>query len=629
NLAPTTGGTYTLHANSACLPDSSPCNILIGALGPGCTSRVFEVGDSAFYQTIQSAIDATSEPGDTVLVNDSTWTGVGNTLLDFGGRNIVLASKNGPATTIIDCEGSARGILFENGEDSTAVVDGFTIIKGGSTSPGSGILVRNSSPTIRNCVIKENKADSGVVRIDSGGPLFRSCIMQDDTTTTSNGLLMVTGGAPKFYSCVVQNNVANQCVSLDGGMPIFTDCVIQSNTATNAVLISTPTAFIKSSIVGNGGNGMYFTTSPASVVDSCSISGNAEWGVVLDATSSIFNNCDIKQNMGGGLLITGAVPTTYRINAAEAPADTCYCSEFNTCTFAGNVNTTSQGGGCRIDGGTPELPYTPVFRFCTFTGNTSILDGGGIAVVGTAVSADISPRFENCTISANTSGGEGGGIYMGVKVLGAGASAIFDRTILWGNCTMESNSGQAFVDSGNSVIFNCSNVASYGFWGKGTVDYGDSVTYGQPFFCETIVCDPAGTIEGNFMLALTSAASPDSNPCHVLIGAHPVIACEPTYVPDVPELPVKTVLRHCAPNPFNPTTTIQFDLAEQARVSLRIYDVTGRLVRTLVDAVMPQARHRLIWNGDDNHGSRVATGVYFLRLSAGDVVQTKKMVMIK
>jgi hypothetical protein len=115
----------------------------------------------------------------------------------------------------------------------------------------------------------------------------------------------------------------------------------------------------------------------------------------------------------------------------------------------------------------------------------------------------------------------------------------------------------------------------------------------------------------------------------VQIGAHPVTACDPTDVPDVPEFRVETVLLHCAPNPFNPVTSIRFDLAEQSHVSLRIYDVAGRLVRTLIDRVMPRARHQLIWNGDDNYGNRVASGVYFLRLSAGDVVQTQKMVIIK
>jgi parallel beta-helix repeat protein len=627
--APIVAGEYTIHKNSPCIPTSSPCGSLIGALAEACSSRVFEVGDSTVYPTIQSAIDATSQPGDTVLVSDSTWTGAGNTFLDFEGRNIVLISENGPATTIIDCEGSARGILFENGEDSTAVVDGFTIINGDSAVPGSAIRILSSSPTIRNCIVADNRADSGVVHIDGGSPVFTSCSMQDDTTTTSNGLLTVKSGSPTFDDFVAQDNQANQCVSLDGGSPVFIQSVVQNNTANNAVLISTQSIFMHTNIIGNSGNGMYFTTAPASNVDSCSISRNGEWGIVLDATTSIFNNCDIKQNMGGGLLVTGPAPPPYQMDAATAPMDTCYCSEFTTCDFAGNVNTTSQGGGCRLDGGTPEVPFTPEFRYCTFTGNTSILDGGGIAVLGTAVSADISPHFLNCTISANTSGGEGGGIYMGVKPLGASATAVFDRTILWGNCTIGSNSAQAFVDTGNSVVFNCSNVANYGFAGMGTIDYGDSVTYGLPFFCETIVCDPQGTIEGNFALAANSAASPDSNPCQVLIGAHPVTACDPTHIPVVPELPVKTVLQHCAPNPFNPTTVIQFDLAKQSLVSLRIYDVRGRLVRTLIEKIMPQARHRMTWDGADNHGARVATGVYFLRLSAGDVVQTRKMVLIK
>jgi hypothetical protein len=93
--------------------------------------------------------------------------------------------------------------------------------------------------------------------------------------------------------------------------------------------------------------------------------------------------------------------------------------------------------------------------------------------------------------------------------------------------------------------------------------------------------------------------------------------------------PSETRLHDNDPNPFNPTTTIAFDLAEAVRVSLRIYDVSGRLVTTLVDGEMSADRHSVIWNGRNSRGATVSSGVYFYRLTAGDFMQVKKMLLIK
>jgi flagellar hook assembly protein FlgD len=94
-------------------------------------------------------------------------------------------------------------------------------------------------------------------------------------------------------------------------------------------------------------------------------------------------------------------------------------------------------------------------------------------------------------------------------------------------------------------------------------------------------------------------------------------------------LPTATTLLPCSPNPFNPVTTIQFELASATDVSLRIYDVKGRLVRTLLDENMPRERHRLTWDGTNNHGSQVASGIYFLRMVAGSTVEVQKMALLK
>ena len=85
-----------------------------------------------------------------------------------------------------------------------------------------------------------------------------------------------------------------------------------------------------------------------------------------------------------------------------------------------------------------------------------------------------------------------------------------------------------------------------------------------------------------------------------------------------------------APNPFNPSTVIRFDVPTTGvDVSLRIYDVAGRPVRTLVDGVASAGARTTTWDGRDDAGLSAASGVYFYRMTAGNFVQTRKMVLLK
>ena len=94
--------------------------------------------------------------------------------------------------------------------------------------------------------------------------------------------------------------------------------------------------------------------------------------------------------------------------------------------------------------------------------------------------------------------------------------------------------------------------------------------------------------------------------------------------------PARAALHPCFPNPFNPTTTIAFDIVESVPVSLAVYDVAGRRVATLVDGeVTPAGRYERVWNGRDDRGRTVASGVYFYRLGAGPYSETRRMVLLK
>jgi len=103
-----------------------------------------------------------------------------------------------------------------------------------------------------------------------------------------------------------------------------------------------------------------------------------------------------------------------------------------------------------------------------------------------------------------------------------------------------------------------------------------------------------------------------------------------TAVPREARPAMPFALHQNVPNPFNPTTTIGYDVgAGGAEVSLVVYDVAGRRVRTLVDRHHAPGAFRARWDGYNDQGSRVATGVYFYRLIAGSFVDTKKMVLLK
>jgi hypothetical protein len=105
--------------------------------------------------------------------------------------------------------------------------------------------------------------------------------------------------------------------------------------------------------------------------------------------------------------------------------------------------------------------------------------------------------------------------------------------------------------------------------------------------------------------------------------------CE--YVLDSPgNTPKRNELAQNYPNPFNPITTIRYQVKTTGPVILKVYNVAGQLVRTLVDDVVDAGKvHEVTWKGLNDAGQDVASGVYFYRLVAGDYTQTRKMVMLK
>ncbi len=147
------------------------------------------------------------------------------------------------------------------------------------------------------------------------------------------------------------------------------------------------------------------------------------------------------------------------------------------------------------------------------------------------------------------------------------------------------------------------------------------------FYLDPLFCDASG---GDFTLAADSPCAPANSPfgCN-LIGALPVgcqvLAIEPAASPQL-----RFAVGQNRPNPFNPSTMIDYTLPVAMPVALRVYDPAGRLVRTLVEGSVEAGNHVAVWDGRDAAGRHAASEIYYCWLEGeGYGVATRKMILVK
>ena len=103
-----------------------------------------------------------------------------------------------------------------------------------------------------------------------------------------------------------------------------------------------------------------------------------------------------------------------------------------------------------------------------------------------------------------------------------------------------------------------------------------------------------------------------------------VVSAEPEHF--IPEV---FTLHQNHPNPFNPVTTLCYDLPEDARVNITIYDMMGRVVKTMVNAQQNAGYKSVRWNATNDNGAPVSAGLYLYTIQAGEFRKTKKMILLK
>ncbi len=522
-------------------------------------------------------------PGDYTQIDDAVQAcAVGDTVLVAAGTyNDCTHPTEGPESTPA-CVIMKSGVTLIGAGPELTIIDAEGL--------GRGIFIE----FVDDCRVENLQVTNAYAEIYGAGILIRdvdTTVEINDvrvTNCTDGGIICINNSSPTLRRVTMDNNGAKQGGGLaieEISSPVVIDCVISENYAPS-------------------GAGIFMRNNCAPTLSGCMVIDNF---IDPPTTSNTY---------GGGMAIQSSTPTItdcqFLRNTARGFGGGVAYADASTglmedCLVQGNENldTNGQGGGIFISGSNPVLRRVVVADNTT----SGFFGAGG----GLYISFNPPPTIENCTIVGNACGASGSG---GGVLVAWFSTPTIDKCIISG-----STMGEGLICDGTSPVVSCTDI--FGNAG-GDALCGDDA--GGNFSADPLFC---GNVGFEYNLNLTSPCAPGLHPSGLcdgeLIGAMRA-GCDESPVP-LPGAERLVLGNH--PNPFNPRTTIFFELPEPGPATLRIFDLAGRLVLERSWDDLPSGRSEFDWNGLDGQGRSLASGVFLYRLDTRDLSLTQRMSLIR
>ena len=592
-------------------------------------------GDSP---SIKAAILAASN-GDVILLTDGTFSGAANRDFSYDKKAITIESVNGPTATIIDC-GGLQGARFLRRETETSVLRGVTIV-----NASIGIECRPGSPLIENCVITGPVSWGVMAGVENNeillpsSPRFENCTISN----CSFGMVTLLGGDIRF-----NNSVATGCGSAySAGRGFFTAKNSQFISNSSGVLFGLSASFLAGgsltgcSFVGNTNTAVSIkvASSPYTVnVSGCYFENNHPAITLENGPSANIDGCTfvsnssanggaIRADSGGSLTVTNSI---FCQNSSASGA-AIYALQ-QPCTISGNTivhNSSSPGAALHLAGSL----------------STGAVDNNLVAFntngPGILCESGANPTLSCNDIFANAGGdaicGTDGGNNISLEPWLCSQDCTDVGLMVGSPCAPENNAcgvqiGARGVMCPVPVMFQ---NASARVSGKSVVVEW-SVIADEEIIKFSIVRETNGSsrviaerLSPQTRELVDDGVNPNTEYRYKVIattGSGDVFQSQAIGV-RTPRAELE--LSQNQPNPFNPSTRIDYSLPAASVIDIAVFDVAGRRVATLVAGPRPAGRGSTVWQGRDDGGKPVASGIYVCRMAANGDVRTMKMVLLK
>lgn len=572
--------------------------------------------------TIQAGIN-TAIDGDTVLVADGTYTGEGNLYLSFGGKAIVVKSANGSENCIIDCVTGTNVNAFKlgGGESKNSVIDGFTIKNGFYV-----IYLLNSSPTIKNNVLINNIG--GVYCGSFSRPVIENNIMSDNY---HNGILCYKS-APTIRNNKIQNNGWSGIRVLESQPQIINNLISEnSNLWGGGIKLIESAAAIIGNIISNNlaeyyGGGIYAEEDTSKIVNNTIVYNSAAIGGAIYSRKSdqtiinnivAFSNHFIPPNQT--IIIRPNESYTSAVyHYSSGLLNGIYCSErFMNIGDAGNIKVS-------VPGAADTSIYLKSNEKYSLFMYLNLRESGIYSTVYVNV------YFDNDTLE---------------MPIGLGAEYISTEYRVLNSIGVIPTGGIIAIEEDTSKVSYCdfnSNEDGNYFTSEDKQDLLDITNLNRSFIADPMFNDSSFVLSSNSPcidngLPDTSGLNlPDfdingvqrildgdqNESCVVDIGA-----CEYEHNTGIFQQAVHAKgfrLFQNYPNPFNPITTIIYRLPKGDNVVLKIFNLNGEEVATLINSKQSAGEHRVTFNAYN-----LSSGLYFYQLKTTDFINTRKFILQK